>query len=119
MWSALWLCNRSLRIWEADAPEPLTTIRLPPGTVYLANAAACEHQVVHCLEQDPLLEVQGLGASVALQLRSGAFRQNRCSSMRTGPNPPWLREAVVDSLQRELFGPASSWQLPQMADFNS
>lgn len=33
--------------------------------MYLANAAAFEHQVVHCLDQDPLLEVQGLGASIA------------------------------------------------------
>jgi len=65
-WWALWLCYRSLRIWEVDAPEPLATIPLPPGTVYMANVAACEHQFVHCPEQDPLLEVQGLGARLQL-----------------------------------------------------
>lgn len=31
----------------------------------MANVAACEHQVVHCVGQDALLEVQGLGDSVA------------------------------------------------------
>ena len=60
----------------------------------------------------------GLPLQVALQLRSAAFRQNRCSTMRTGPNPAWLREAVVDGLQRELFTETSRWQLPSMGDFD-
>ena len=103
-WSAPWLCSRSLRIWEGDAPEPLATIRLPPGTVYLANAAAFEHQVVHCLDQDPLLEVQGLGASVAARRLIHSVKKH--GNLVKNPEVPetFAQESFAPQKKRSIFG---------------
>ena len=57
---------RTLQVWEADSTKPLTTIPLPPGTIYIANLAACDHQITHGEIQDDmeLLQVHGLGPCV-------------------------------------------------------
>ena len=58
-------CGRQLLIWEKDQDQPVLTLDLNPGDIYLCNVATCSHQVVQSERQlHPLLEVPGLGPSV-------------------------------------------------------
>ena len=82
--------SRELRCWPSTAGPGGQLLQQSPGSIYVGNMCAIEHQVAHSddafgLYQPPAGSGQGL--EIAVMMRTDVFSQTRGRKMKGKPTP--------------------------------
>ena len=95
--------SRNLECWHGDGTSH--TLQQSPGSIYVGNMCAVEHQVahvddasdLHCSPADPMQ-----GVKIAVMIRSDVFSQSRARRMSGKPTPTDVFDIVNNVIAQHL-----------------